>query len=164
MGIICSLPRLEATRYETSNVGPKDQGRRDTNNYSSILKKISSDVLQGAYKKINSIISDSENYVKTWLNYQALWEIDSKKLYSVLEDNIDKWHQLLNEIKQGRSTFDNSETERYFGSVLVDYRLVQAKINNKYDAWHKEMLEHFGTTYNDKLKKFFSTICKNFFF
>jgi dynein heavy chain 1 len=41
-----------------------------------------------------------------------------------LGDDIEKWQKLLSEIKQGRSTFDNSDTEKYFGAILIDYRLV----------------------------------------
>ena len=41
---------------------------------------------------MDQIISAAENYVKTWLNYQALWEIDSKKVYEELGDDIEKWH------------------------------------------------------------------------
>jgi dynein heavy chain 1 len=65
----------------------------------------------------------------------------------LLGDDIDKWQRLLEEIRRGRSTFDNSDTEKSFGSVLVDYRLVQVKISTKYDAWHRELLTHFGETF-----------------
>jgi dynein heavy chain 1 len=36
--------------------------------------------------------------------------------------------------------------------------MVQAKINNKYDAWHKELLSYFGTTFGDKLRNFYRKI------
>ena len=130
------------------------------NTYHSILKKIPQEVLIGGYERINEIISNAERYVYTWTNYQALWEIDIKNVYDKLGEDIETWQRLLNEIKDGRKTFDNSETERSFGgSVVVDYRMVQVKINNKYDAWHREILSHFGTTFNENLKTFFSTIC-----
>lgn len=107
---------------------------------------------------MEGIISGAEKYVKTWLNYQALWEIEGKKVYDKLGDDIEKWHRLLNEIKQGRSIFDNSTTEKKFGAIIVDYRFVQVKINNKYDSWHKEILNQFGTTFNENLKTFFTAI------
>lgn len=53
-----------------------------------------------------------------------MWKIDIRKVYERLEDDIDDWQKLLNEIKGGRSTFDNDQTEIYFGAILVDYRLV----------------------------------------
>lgn len=32
------------------------------------------------------------------------------------------------------------------------------KINNKYDQWHKELLQYFGTTFGDKLRSFHKKI------
>lgn len=76
----------------------------------------------------------------------------------MLGDDIEKWQRLLNEIKQGRSTFDNDETEIFFGGVLIDYRLIQSKINNKYDSWHREILTHFGETFGEKLREFYKNV------
>lgn len=64
----------------------------------------------------------------------------------------------MNDIKQGRSTFENSETETTFGAIRINYRLVQMKINNKYDTWHKEILNEFGKTLNESMKNFYSTL------
>ena len=75
----------------------------------------------------------AEEYVKTWKSYQALWDIEASHVYKILSDNIDKWHQLLNEIKHGRKTFDNSEVEKPFGAIIIYYGGVQQKVNNKYD-------------------------------
>lgn len=80
--------------------------------------------MNDAYRRIDSVINDAEKYVGTWLSYQSLWEVNINKVYEMLGDDINKWQQLLNEIKQGRNTFDNNETEMYFGSILIDYRLV----------------------------------------
>ena len=38
--------------------------------------------------------------------------------------------------------------------MIVDYHMVQYKINNKYDSWHKELLNYFGNTFGDKLRGF----------
>ncbi|EAR94592.2 dynein heavy chain, cytoplasmic protein (macronuclear) [Tetrahymena thermophila SB210] len=153
IGIICSLPRLEATRYSTS-ISSKTAENIKNSDYSSILLKIPKDVLIGSYNRIDQILRDNERYVNTWLSYQSLWAIDQKKVYELLGDDINKWQQLLSEIKQGRSTFDNSDTDIFFGPVQIDYRLVQVKINNKYDQWHREILDHFGLTFGDKLRDF----------
>lgn len=44
------------------------------------------------------------------------------------------------EIKRARTTFDNSNTRKIFGPIVIDYALVQASVNNKYDYWHKVRL------------------------
>jgi dynein heavy chain 1 len=70
--------------------------------------------------------------------------IDAKNIYDKLGDDINKWQALLNEIRENRRTFDNSQTEKIFGPIIIDYRLVLNKINTKYDSWHNEILSHFG--------------------
>lgn len=45
-----------------------------------------------------------------------------------------------------------------YGPILIDYRLVQAKINNKYDQWHQEILSHFGQTFGEKVKNFYKDL------
>jgi dynein heavy chain 1 len=103
-------------------------------------------------------ITAAEDYVKTWKSYQTLWDIEASHVYNILEENIDKWHQLLNEIRQGRKTFDNSETEKTFGAIIIYYGGVQAKVNNKYDQWHKDILNKFGITISENMRNFNSTI------
>jgi dynein heavy chain 1 len=46
--------------------------------------------------------------------------------------------------QKARGTFDNSETSKSFGSLVIDYGHVQAKVNAKYDAWQREILNRFG--------------------
>jgi len=41
-----------------------------------------------------------------------------------------------------------------FGSVVVYYKNVQDKIINKYDQWHKEIINKFGLTFEQKLRDF----------
>lgn len=56
-----------------------------------------------------------------------------------------QWEKLLVDMKRSRKTFDNSDTQRRFGPIQIDYGTVQSKVNNKYDQWHKAILTKFGT-------------------
>ncbi len=82
-------------------------------------------LLEEAYKRLDEGLYQAEKYYKNWLSYQSLWKIDLKKVTSDLGDDIGEWKQLLEEIKAGRSTFDNSDSNSVFGSIVIDYRLVQ---------------------------------------
>lgn len=154
IGIICALPKLEASRFEI-HLAEEKATRRTEKNYQSLLYKIEQSVLIRAYQLIEGKVQEAQRYVQTWLSYRSLWKIDIQKVYAELGEDIAKWQSLLNDIKQGRSTFDNSDTDRMYGPILIDYRLVQAKINNKYDQWHQEILNHFGQTFGEKMKSFF---------
>lgn len=154
IGIICSLPRLESDKYAGS-LSKKEKGKE---NYENVLFKISPEILENAYRDIFSIFKSSEDYIKIWFNYEALWIIDAKKIYEKLGDDINKWQALLNEIRENRRTFDNSQTEKTFGPIIIDYRLVLNKINTKYDSWHNEILGHFGEKFAETLKTFFNNL------
>jgi len=81
------------------------------------------------------VFAKAHQYVDTWRNYQALWDIDQKKnlVYEILGDEIDKWNQMLNEITQSRRTFETAESFILFGGLEISYGAVQTKVNNKYD-------------------------------
>lgn len=85
-----------------------------------------------------------EAYVENWLHFQVLWDVDVSDVLAKLGDDIESWQQLLNEVKQARTPFDSGETRVVFGPTIVDHRQVQAKLNTKYDAWHREILNAFG--------------------
>jgi len=68
--------------------------------------------------------------------------------------------QLLGEIRAARNTFDNADTSRSFGSAVVNYAQVQAKVNAKYDSWQKEILSRFGQRLGGAMAEFFGVISK----
>ena len=126
--------------------------------YTYLLKHLAEDQLQSAYKSIEDNIEQLNQYVKTWLSYQALWDMQASFVYERLGDDINLWQQLLSEIKLSRTTFDTSDTSRAFGPVTIDYRQVQAKVNNKYDAWHKELLSQFGNRLGSAIGEFHGAV------
>jgi dynein heavy chain 1, cytosolic len=154
VGLICSLPRLESDKYQGSLV-KKEKGKE---NYENVLFKVAPEILEGAYRDIFTVFRSAEDYLRIWFNYEALWIIDAKKIYERLGDDINKWQALLNEIRENRRTFDNSQTERSFGPLIINYRLVLNKINTKYDSWHAEILGHFGEKFGETLKSFFNNM------
>lgn len=95
-------------------------------------------------------------YVRVWLQYQALWDTETESIVSRLGDNLSLWNDLLTDIKRARRTFDTSETTKVIGPVRIDYGQVQARVNMKYDALHREMLSRFGGMMNSHMKNFFA--------
>lgn len=154
LAIVCSAKRIE---YRLEANFYKDNVFRETT-YRSILKQISDTVLKNCYQQLESKIEEASEYFKTWLSYQVLWDIQPRNIYDKLGDDMEKWQQLMNELRAGRKTFDNSETQKSFGSIVIDYSLVQTKINNKYDSWHKEIMTQFANTLNENIKSFYKTI------
>jgi dynein heavy chain 1 len=152
LGILTSLPKIETPRDGFKKAAPET--------FESLIDQVDRPTLRGAYSAINRVVTAAEKYTTEWTNYQALWDIDVRKVYDFLKEEIDKWQELLNELKRNRKTFDNSETEKQFGPVIIDYSMVQEKINHKYDNWHKEILNHFGEKLADRVKGFHGEVAR----
>ncbi len=48
-----------------------------------------SDVLMRAHEAISELLGETEEYVKTWTSYQALWDLQSDQVYSRIGTNLD---------------------------------------------------------------------------
>jgi dynein heavy chain 1 len=113
-----------------------------------------------AYDTLELKLQSVSEYVSIWLQYQSLWDLDIDFILAKLADDLQRWQQLVLEIKKSRATFDNSETAKSFGALLVDYEQVQSKVNAKYDQWQKEVLNKFGSKLGLIMKMFFDDVSK----
>ena len=81
-------------------------------------------------------------------------------MFDRLEDSLVNWQQLLAEIKKARSTFDTSETQKSFGECIIDYEQVQSRVNAKYDAWQRDIMNRFGAKLSVSMKEMHAVILK----
>lgn len=44
-----------------------------------------------------------------------------ENIYNRLGEDLNKWQALLVQIRKARGTFDNAETRKEFGPVIIDY-------------------------------------------
>lgn len=124
------------------------------------LADLTDNGLEKAYSAIEEKLLAVASYSKVWLQYQSLWDLDAEQVYADIGDDVAQWQQLVSEIKDARSTFDNSETERSFGCILVDYEQVQSKVNAKYDQWQREVLNRFGAKLGHAMRDTFQALSK----
>ncbi|RKP08503.1 dynein heavy chain [Thamnocephalis sphaerospora] len=158
LAIICHLPRVQSSRYE---IGLNVHGLTEhEQTYASLLTRMDDDSLERAYDLIERKVKEVGDYVNIWLQYQSLWDLESNYVLTQLSDDLAKWQQILLEIKKARGTFDNAETEKSFGSMIVDYEQVQSKVNAKYDAWQRELLNKFGAMLGNSMREFHSAVSK----
>ncbi|CDI87445.1 dynein beta chain, flagellar outer arm, putative [Eimeria praecox] len=126
--------------------------------YRALASRIPPDVMNRAYAAIDRVMEKVEDYVANWMHYQVLWDVDVSEVLGKLGDDIETWQQLLNEIKQARSPFDNSEARIMFGPTIVDHHQVQAKLNTRYDAWHRDILHAFGQKVSANASSVFTSL------
>eukprot|EP00945_MAST-04E_sp_MAST-4E-sp1_P001635 g1635.t1 len=128
--------------------------RTKKNIYYSLLQRVNKSLFHQVYEIIELSMASLREYVNVWLRYQALWDLHPEQVVEKMGDSIEKWHQVLVEMKEARSTFDNSETEKVIGSLVINYQSVQSKVGDKYDAWHQDMLSRFGRILGKKMSEF----------
>ncbi|KAM4013249.1 cytoplasmic dynein 1 heavy chain 1 [Anomaloglossus baeobatrachus] len=158
--VILSLPRIQSQRYQ---VGVHYELSEEEKYYRNALTRMpdGSAGLDEACAAVMEIVTEVEQYVKVWLQYQCLWDMQAENIYSRLEEDLTKWQALLVQIRKARGTFDNAETRKEFGPVIIDYGKVQSKVNLKYDSWHKEVLSKFGQMLGQNMTEFHSQISKS---
>lgn len=112
---------------------------------------IESEDLVKIYTEIELKVKIIQEYVESWYKYEYLWDLSIENVCSIVGTDLQKWENLINEVKSSRSTFDISETEKTFGNVVIDFEAVQFKINQKYDLWQKEVVGKYGAIVFDNM-------------
>ena len=163
-GVVCALPRLQSERYDTalgSALGSRSASALADAAGSStfgdvLLAQLPADAVRAPYEVIELGLSKAAAYVSEWLQYQALWDMETSRLFAHLEADLPRWQQVLNEIKQARATFDNFESQRRFGVVVIEYARVRDTVRKMYDERQKEILGKFGAMLGDIMHRFHS--------
>jgi dynein heavy chain 1 len=156
LGIVCTLQKIKASRYHLQLQATTDA----TSSQFSDLTSRCTESLTLVYGVVEEKTRAIADYVDKWLQFQSLWDLQSEHVYEVLGDDLDKWLQLLLEIRKTRGTFDTSEVSRSFGYVTIDYEQVQVKVNAKYDQWQHEILLKFASRLANKMTGVFTEIEK----
>ncbi|KIX04416.1 uncharacterized protein Z518_05284 [Rhinocladiella mackenziei CBS 650.93] len=152
LDILCRLPQIIPSRYQVTADASLVQAIPAFTDLP--LQNVES--LQAAYSAIDSRITHMATYLEEWYTYQNLWDLRSDQLHESLGDDLAQWHQLLQEVRHARSTFDTSEGRKTFGSVTFDYEQVQSKITQKYDQWQYEITSKFGSILGNRMAEVFT--------
>ncbi|KAJ2157684.1 dynein heavy chain [Coemansia sp. RSA 552] len=166
LAVVCQQRRPQATRYEVvagndedlsydnlslsfdpgnAATGSSAHAGNGSSSYRDLLSRVAENGLFSAYRAIEDMTGQAASYVQIWLQYQALWDLQTDYVLQFLGDDLVRWQDMLLEIRRARATFDTSETVRHIGAhCVVDYEQVQSKVNAKYDGWQREILSKFG--------------------
>ncbi|KAK5456057.1 dynein heavy chain [Exophiala xenobiotica] len=151
LDILCHLPQI-ALRYQVTT----DAGSAQSPPTFKDLPLENVATLITAYNAVNDKVDQMSTYLDEWYTYQNLWDLRSDHLHETLGDDLGQWHQLLQEVRHARSTFDTSEGRKTIGTVVFDYEQVQSKITQKYDQWQDEITRKFGSILGNRMAEVFS--------
>ena len=149
---------LELPRLRLDTLTPLSTAATAVSTYRPVIAQADSSLLRLCLSAIEAQLAASASYVDSWLQYQALWDLDLEAVVAELGGSLPLWERLLIDMKRARVTFDSSEDRRRFGPVLVDFSSVQQKVGNKYDAWHRNVLQRFGLLLSERMLGLFSAL------
>jgi dynein heavy chain 1 len=124
------------------------------------LDKLANTQLKSAYLTVEHRISEASLYVDRWLQFQSLWDLQADQVYNTLGDDLVNWLQILTEIRKSRATFDTSEIFRSFGVIAITFDQVQSRVNAKYDAWQRDIVQRFAGVLSNAMKDLFTELTK----
>lgn len=156
--IVSHLPRLRFDHYE---MGAQRGDRTFSDTFAKIAYSIAVPELLDAHSAIRTAIDAVNTYVTTWLQFQALWDLRPQQLWDLLGEDLAKWLQMLTEIRKTRFTFDTSDSIKRFGSLIINYEQVQARVNAKYDSWQKDVLVKFAQHLGNHMHETYAAINKS---
>jgi dynein heavy chain 1 len=150
MEIITEMPRIRHSAYsEFSDM--YYETKKST--YQALVYKLPASVMQQVYRMIDEHTTSCERYIGSWLNYQALWDLDSSTVIAKIGHDLSEWLAVVTELRASRLLFETEETFMTFGAITVDFARVQSGVVAKFDAWHKEMMLAFAALLQDRIRK-----------
>lgn len=139
-GIISKQPRIVANRHQATLRTEEDL------TYKSAILNMPNQmkVMFDAFRAVTSVMDKVSAYVKEWVRYQVLWDLQAEFVSDRLENDLDKWIRALIEIRNTRKQLEDSQSigMKSF-PVFVDYTEVQNKVAAKYDFWQREIQQRF---------------------
>jgi dynein heavy chain 1 len=159
--VVTTQKRIQHSRYQVTMEAESEYKVT----YKNLLNKFQNGVklLEYSFTAIDYMLQQAQDYIKIWLHFQSLWDLQPDTLYAKLGNNLSAWIGCLNEMKESRKSFDTQETQRSFGPIKIDYNKVQSKVNVKYDAWHKEVAKQHANYLSIRTCKNQVILCCNIY-
>src|SRR5271169_6526955 len=107
---------------------------------------------------VESRLIEAASYVDRWLQFQSLWDLQADQVYNTLGDDLSNWLQIIVEIRKSRATFDTSEVFHSFGVIAITFDQVQSRVNQKYDAWQRDIVQRFATVLSNAMNDLYGEL------
>ena len=143
LSTIGNLPRLKHSAYSVLSDSP-ESAARGAETYENVVEALPVEAMRMAYDTISLNVRECQLYVSSWLNYQALWDLDAGDAVARLGSDIGQWLQVLGQLREARSVFDTVESSKSFGPITIDFAKVQHGVSVKYEAWNRELMSVFS--------------------
>eukprot|EP01065_Artemidia_motanka_P046736 TRINITY_DN7156_c0_g1_i1.p1 TRINITY_DN7156_c0_g1~~TRINITY_DN7156_c0_g1_i1.p1 ORF type:complete len:4841 (+),score=1881.44 TRINITY_DN7156_c0_g1_i1:123-14645(+) len=138
---ILTVPKLQAARFDYD----EGSGGDAPATYRDILGDVPEGVVYEAFACIDTQCENAYKYYEDWTKLQALWEMELDRITDLCGNDLKKWLDLLQDIRESKSMTDTSETSKDFGAIIVNYKFVQDKVSVKYDETNHKLIVRFAS-------------------
>mmetsp|Transcript_1490 Transcript_1490/g.2131 ORF Transcript_1490/g.2131 Transcript_1490/m.2131 type:complete len:4632 (-) Transcript_1490:106-14001(-) len=158
LSVICKLPRVHCldTRKLLEENNNTIQERYEALHFASALQQLNVTEINECFLNIESQVAKAHEYASTWLQYQALWDMDVETVLKVIQEDVNSWEQLLRDMKKSRNSFDDPFSQKAFGPIIVKYLTVQQKVVERVDSWHRTIMNRFSKKLNERMRQTFN--------
>merc|ERR1712038_254362 len=148
IGVIAELPRLKCS----------DFANQKFTSYRSGLGKLDPEFVKKCVDKMNEKMEKAQKYVDSWMKYQTLWDLSIETVERKLAGDMEQWKKLLQDCKKSREQFSVGASEARFVPVIIDFKSVQNKVNNKYKSWQGTVVSRFGSLLGQDVSKLYGNL------
>eukprot|EP00727_Mastigamoeba_balamuthi_P010917 m51a1_g6448 putative cytoplasmic dynein 1 heavy chain 1 (4576) ;mRNA; r:416422-430644 len=134
---VLSLNRLHVPRTTLSMTSA------EPSTYGDLLSQVPTDVVGSAYAAMADSFGLAEQYARSWLKYQGLWDASPKTIAADLGEDLDKWREAMEQLSARRAETGRQPESARFGPVALVARKARSDILGKYDLWHSEIVTDF---------------------
>ncbi|KAI4840996.1 dynein heavy chain [Plasmodium brasilianum] len=162
INIICGITRVKSIYQKKDKTKETMQVKNEKENaiindvildntYRHIMYFIDKNIYENAITCINDTVDRARKYESIWLQYRTLWKIEIEDIITTFGEDIQTWKTFMNEIKETENAFDTLDTEKNFGPIVIDYRILQSKVSSKFEIWQKEIVSEFSKKLLEKI-------------
>ena len=96
LGVIAHMPRLRHTAY--SDFGGRVSAELNAT-YADLVDKLPGGVLRAAYGMIQAHVCQCQEYVESWIRYQALWDLEPAAVVARLGSDLADWLAVVTDLR-----------------------------------------------------------------
>lgn len=117
--------------------------------YSTLISLLPEQDLCAAYGAIMAASSRAQGFVSQWQSLQALWNSNPTEAAAFLGMDLERWRSVLSDIRRDRAEKNSSDTTKFIGPFRFDFSAAQSKVVQRYDLWHRSLIDLFHEQLNE---------------
>ncbi|QPG73089.1 hypothetical protein FOA43_000394 [Brettanomyces nanus] len=146
MEVITSQKLLTGKHYDVNVVA----STRSLDNLLDITSRLSAKYNDIAVK-IGQLFEVASRYTLQWIELQYLWELNFDDIEATIGSELTSWLDAFKDLTTSRNLVDTVDSKHLLGPLVIDYSLVQPRVNAQYDVWQRKMAQKLATVLGKRM-------------